>query len=78
MDNNGGGNCLYLAISYHIYNNYNHHRNIRYLIANKLIQKAQEIPMVTINNNLGENIPILEYANSNFKDGEWSGDAENL
>ena len=53
IDNNGGGNCLYLAISYH------HHRNIRYLIANKLIQKAQEMPMVTINNNLGENIPIL-------------------
>ena len=55
IDNNGGGNCLYLAISYHIYNNYNHHRNIRYLIANKLIQKAQKMPMVTINNNLGEN-----------------------
>ena len=76
IDNNGGGNCLYLAISYHIYNNYNHHRKIRYLIANKLIQKAQEMPMVTINNNLGENILILEYANSIFKDGEWSGDAE--
>ena len=34
------------------------------------------MPMVTINNNLGENIPILEYANSIFKDGELSGDAE--
>jgi len=76
IDNNGGSNYLYLAISYHIYNNYNHHRNIRYLIANKLIQKAQEMPMVTINNNLGENIPILEYSNSIFKDIEWSGDAE--
>ena len=76
IDNNGGGNCLYLAINYHIYNSYNHHTNIRYLIANKLIQKAQEMPMVTINNNLGENITILEYANSIFKDGEWSGDAE--
>ena len=76
LDNNGRGNCLYLDISYQIYNNYNHHRNIRYLIANKLIQKAQEMPMVRINNNLGENIPIIEYANTIFKDGEWSGDAE--
>ena len=42
IDNNGGSNCLYLVISYYIYNNYNHHRNIRYLIANKLIKKAQK------------------------------------
>ena len=76
IDNNGGGNYLYLTISYHIYNNYNHYRNIRYLIANKLIQKSQEMPMITINNNLGENISIIEYANTIFKDGEWSGDAE--
>ena len=34
------------------------------------------MPMVTINNNLGENIPILEYENSIFKNGEWRGDAE--
>ena len=64
-----GGDCLCLSISYHIYNNYNHHRNIRYLLAKKLIQRAQEMPMVTINNNLGENIPILKYTNSIFKDG---------
>ena len=32
--------------------------------------------MVTINNNLGQNIPILEYANTIFNDGEWGGDAE--
>ena len=76
IDNNGRSNCLYLAISYHIYNNYNHHRNIRYLIVNKLIQKAQGMPMITINNNLGENIPIIKYANTIFKDGELSWDAE--
>ena len=76
IDNNGGGNYLYLAISYHIYNNYNHQRNIRYLIANKLIQKPQEMPMVTININLNENIAIIKYANSIFKDDEWSGDTE--
>ena len=76
IDNNGGGNFLYLAISYHIYNNYNHHRYIKYLIAKKLTEKAREMPMVTINNNLGQNIPILEYANTIFNDGEWGGDAE--
>ena len=32
--------------------------------------------MVIINNNLGENISIIKYANTIFKDGEWSGDAE--
>lgn len=32
--------------------------------------------MITINNNLGEYIPIIEYANSFFKDGEMNGDAE--
>ena len=32
--------------------------------------------MVTINNNLGENIPIIEYAYTIFKYAEWSGDAE--
>ena len=32
--------------------------------------------MVTINNNLGENIPINVYANKVFIVGEWAGDAE--
>ena len=32
--------------------------------------------MITINYNLGENMPIIEYANTILKDGEWSGDAE--
>ena len=34
------------------------------------------MPMVTININLNENIAIIKYANSIFKDDEWSGDTE--
>ena len=76
IDNNGGGNCLYNAVSYHIYNNFNNQRKIRYQIANRWLQTAREMPMVTINNNLGENIPINVYANKVFIVGEWAGDAE--
>ncbi len=34
------------------------------------------MPMITINNNSGINIPISIYAQNVFKDGEWGGDAE--
>ena len=32
--------------------------------------------MVTITNNLGENIPIRDYAVNVYNDREWEGDAE--
>ena len=34
------------------------------------------MPMVTITNNLGENIPIRDYAANVYNDREWGGDAE--
>lgn len=32
--------------------------------------------MVTITNNLGENIPFKDYVVNNYNDREWGGDAE--
>ena len=76
IENAAGGNCLYYSISFHCYNNFNHHREIRKIIANKLNERALQMPMVTITNNLGENIPIRDYAVNVYNDGEWGGDAE--
>jgi len=76
IDNNGRGNCLYNSISYHIYSNFNHQRTIQIKIANKSLQIANQIPMITINNNSGINISINLYAKNVFNDGERGGDAE--
>lgn len=44
------------SISYPMCDNFNHQRAIRYQIANRLLQTANQIPMITINNNSGDNI----------------------
>ena len=59
IDNNDGGNYLYLSIIYLNFNNFNHHRNRRYQTVNKLLQKAQLMSMITIKNNLGKILLLM-------------------
>ena len=76
IENEGNGNYLYLSISYHIYNNFKHHTSMRNNIANKLTERAEEMPNITINDNTGNAIPLIEYAKKVYNQGEWAGDAE--
>lgn len=76
IENNGSGNCWYYSISHHLHSNFNQHKRIRLKIANRLTQRAIEMPMVTTNNNEGQFLPIFIYAQNVYKDGEWGGDAE--
>ena len=76
IENEGNGNCLYLSISYHCFNNFKHQIEIRNNIANALCRRAEEMPNVTINDNEGNNIPIKDYAKTVYKIGNKAGDAE--
>ena len=67
---------VYIILWVIIYNNFNHRRGIRHQIANRLLQTPQQMPIITINNNSGENIPINIYVKKVFIDGEWGGDVE--
>ena len=51
VDNKGNKNCLFLAISYHAYNNFRYYKEIRTEIVKRLNERADEILMITINNN---------------------------
>lgn len=52
IENEGNSNCLYLAISYHCYNNFKHHKTIRKNIAKALQRRDEELPNITINDNM--------------------------
>ena len=60
IENESNGNCLYLSISYHCFNNFKHHIEIRNNIANALSRRTEEMTNITINNNEGNNIPIKD------------------
>ena len=62
IESESNGNCLYLSIIYHCYNNFRYHIEIRNKIIKSLTIKEEEIPNVTFNDNIGNNIPIKEYA----------------
>ena len=76
VDNDGNGNCLFYCLSYHFFQNFNHHKEIRNAIANRLNVLANEITTITLTNNQGKLINIKDYVKNTHREGEWAGDAE--
>ena len=67
---------LIFNLSYHFNQNFNHHKEIRKAIANRLSILANEIPSITLTNNNGKLISIKDYVSNIYNEGGWAGDAE--